>query len=129
MNLSGYSVKRLVDKLGYRPGDTVCLIHAPEHFVKYLDGSAITPLVKTPAIWVHGFFDSRLELDKFCENFSDFQPEKGIWLSWPKKTSGITTDVTEQTFRDLILPLGWVDTKVCAIDETWSGLLFYRRKN
>jgi hypothetical protein len=55
--------------------------------------------------------------------------EKGLWVSWPKKSSGVKTDLTEQAFRDAILPLGWVDTKVVAIDQTWSALKFLRRKN
>jgi len=54
--------------------------------------------------------------------------EKSLWLSWPKQASGVKTDVTEQTFRDVILPLGWVDVKVAAIDDTWSGLKFFAPK-
>ena len=51
-----------------------------------------------------------------------------MWVAWPKQSSGMTTDLTEQTFRDLLLPSGWVDVKVCAIDDTWSGLKFVLRK-
>ena len=51
-----------------------------------------------------------------------------IWLSWPKKSSPLYVDLTEQDFRNHILPLGWVDVKVCAVDEDWSGLKFLRRK-
>ena len=52
-----------------------------------------------------------------------------IWVSWPKKSSAMFIDLTEQDFRDHILPLGWVDVKVCAVDEDWSGLKFLKRKN
>jgi hypothetical protein len=51
-----------------------------------------------------------------------------VWVAWPKKASGVATDLTENVVREIGLPLGWVDVKVCAIDETWSGLKFYRRK-
>ena len=54
-------------------------------------------------------------------------PAGGLWVAWPKKASGIVSDITEQTFRDLLLPTGWVDNKVCAIDDTWSGLRFVLR--
>jgi hypothetical protein len=80
-----------------------------------------------PALWAHGFFKSQAELDTFLDTIDLDSIEKGLWVSWPKKTSGIKTDLTEQTFRDKILPLGWVDIKVAAIDEIWSGLKFTRR--
>ena len=51
-----------------------------------------------------------------------------VWVAWPKKASGVPTDITEDTFRELLLPTGWVDVKVCAIDDTWSGLKFVLRK-
>ena len=51
-----------------------------------------------------------------------------VWVAWPKRSSGVATDLTEQTFRDLLLPTGWVDVKVAAIDDTWSGLKFVLRK-
>ena len=51
-----------------------------------------------------------------------------IWVAWPKKSSGVVTDLTENEFRTLVLPSGWVDVKVCAIDDTWSGLKFVLRK-
>jgi hypothetical protein len=50
-----------------------------------------------------------------------------LWVAWPKKASGVPTDLTENVLRDMLLPTGWVDTKVCAVDETWSGLKFLKR--
>ncbi len=55
-------------------------------------------------------------------------PRGSLWIAWPKRSSGVETDITEDTLRDVILPLGLVDTKVCAIDQTWSGLRFVIRK-
>ena len=64
----------------------------------------------------------------FLDNTELGEIEKSLWVSWPKKSSGAQTDLTEQDFRDAILPLGWVDTKVISIDDTWSALKFLRRK-
>lgn len=141
--MTGYSGRALIEKLGYTSEQTVLLIDAPTWFSEYLtasgltpqsialDKAAITPFVKPPPNWGHAFFSSLLNLQNFCDrwNLSQLsQVEKGWWVSWPKKSSGVTTDLTEQSFRDYLLPLGWVDTKVCAIDDTWSGLKFVRRK-
>lgn len=126
---AGYSDKPLIEKLGYKAGETVYVVGFPHNlgaeFYEY--GIEITPVL--PANWAHGFFNWQLELESFLKNTNLDNIEKGFWVSWPKKSSGIETNLTEQTFRDLILPLGWVDTKVVAIDETWSGLKFLRRKN
>lgn len=128
MNLAGYSGKPLVEKLGYKPGDSVCLFNGPAWFNEELTESGIMVTDDIPATWVHCFFRTQKELVAFCENFNLSQIEKGLWTSWPKKSSGIETELTEQMFRDYILPLGWVDIKVAAIDNEWSGLKFTRRR-
>jgi hypothetical protein len=125
---SGYSGKSLVDKLGYKPIDTVYVFNAPKDFLDYLKKEHVVGSHGLPALWAHGFFKSKSELHAFLDSIALDGIEKGLWVSWPKKTSKVKTDLTEQVFRDAILPLGWVDTKVAAIDETWSGLKFYRRK-
>ncbi len=75
------------------------------------------------------FVNGARELNKafapLCQNIADGGM---IWVAWPKKSSGVVTDITENVVRETGLPLGWVDVKVCAIDEIWSGLKFYRRK-
>jgi hypothetical protein len=129
MNNAGYSSKELIDKLGYKPIDTVYLYNAPEDFQQYLRDKHVVANHGLPALWAHGFFGSQQALHAFLDSIDLDNIEKGIWLSWPKKTSGVKTDLTEQTFRDAVLPLGWVDVKVAAIDETWSALKFLRRKN
>lgn len=123
----GYSGKSLVAKLGYEPGNTIRLHQAPVWFISYLKEEDLV-LTAQRSDWLHGFFNYTGEIATFLQFVSLDDIEKGLWVSWPKKSSGVETDVSEQTFRNLILPLGWVDTKVCAIDDTWSGLLFRRRK-
>jgi hypothetical protein len=128
MSQPGYSDTPLVKKLGYVQGDSVLAVNAPDQFKEILNKLSISTTSSLPAAWAHVFCDTQNELFRFL-NYTDLDKiEKGFWISWPKKSSGVITDLTEQTFRDAILPLGWVDTKVAAIDETWSGLKFLRHK-
>ena len=127
--MAGYSNQSLVSKLGYLPGHTVVLFNAPDWFKKELETNQILPINALPATWLHGFFTTQAQLSEILNHINLNQIEKGLWVSWPKKSSKVPTYITEQNFRDSILPLGWVDTKVCAIDATWSGLKFLRRKN
>jgi hypothetical protein len=129
MSQAGYSEKRLITKLGYRPLDTIYIFQAPKDFSNYLKAEHVIAGHGLPALWAHGFFRSQAELHTFLDSIDLDSIEKGLWVSWPKKSSKIQSDLIEQTFRDVILPLGWVDTKVAAIDETWSSLKFLRRKN
>jgi hypothetical protein len=128
MDHAGYSGKKLVEKLGYKPIDTVYIYNAPENFQDYLRDEHVVGSYGLPALWAHGFFKSQADLHEFLDSIDLDDIEKGLWVSWPKKSSKVKTDLTEQNFRDVILPLGWVDTKVAAIDETWSALKFLRRK-
>lgn len=125
--MAGYSPKSLINKLGYKPGDVVKVFNPPKWFGEYLQNEGI--VMDGEPTWLHGFFTEPAKITQFIEFFESRGPSKGFWVSWPKKSSGVKTDVTEQTFRDMILPTGWVDVKVTAIDDTWSGLLFYKRKN
>ena len=127
-SLGGYSRTTLLKKLGYQAGENVWLVKAPDWFIKELQTEKITIVKKLPATWAHGFFTSQEELAEFCERCNLSQIEKALWVSWPKKASKVPTNLTEQTFRDMILPLGWVDIKVAVIDDTWSGLKFTCRK-
>jgi hypothetical protein len=126
--VSGYSGKPLTNKLGYKPGQYVCLISAPDWYEAALKAAAINSTNVLPADWLHGFFANQADLREFLSDVELPAISCGLWVSWPKKASKVATDLSEQTFRDLILPLGWVDTKVAAIDGTWSGLKFLRRK-
>jgi hypothetical protein len=126
---AGYSGKPLIQKLGYESGANLFVFGLPHNLSEYFhdEGILITPVL--PARYGHAFFNWQAELESFLKNTDLNQIEKFFWVSWPKKSSGVDTNLTEQTFRDYILPFGWVDTKVAAIDDTWSGLKFLRRKN
>ncbi len=125
--MSGLTETPLLKKLGYQPGQCVVLLHAPEWFADLLHDGRIILNGQSPD-WTHTFFTSETEVSKWLETHDLETSSKGLWVSWPKKASGVPSDLTEQTFRNLILPRGWVDIKVCAIDDTWSGLKFVRRK-
>lgn len=128
MQTAGYSGKPLVAKLGYKPGDTVFLAGAPAPFAAHLRAESVEPVEALPATWCHGFFTESDDARAFLAATPLEGIEKGLWVSWPKRASKVPTDLTEQRFRDLILPTGWVDVKVAAVDEVWSGLEFLRRK-
>jgi hypothetical protein len=127
--MSGYADKTLAEKLGFKPGDTVFVEDTPDWYSKFAEDNGLEVEAGLPATHVHLFADSKATLADFLKENDLSVVEKSFWVSWPKKSSGIQTDLTEQDLRDLILPLGWVDTKVAAIDDTWSGLKFLRRKN
>jgi hypothetical protein len=126
---AGYSGKSLIEKLGYKPIDTVYIYKAPADFQEYLRDEHVVGSHGLPALWAHGFFERQTELYAFLDSIDLDDIEKGLWVSWPKKSSKVKTDLTEQYFRDVILPLGWVDIKVAAVDQTWSALKFTRRKS
>ncbi len=125
---AGYSGKPLVAKLGYRPGDTVFLVGAPPPFAEYLRSQEVEVADALPATWCHGFFTASDEVRAFLAATPLEEVEQGLWVSWPKRAAKVPTDLTEQSFRDLILETGWVDVKVAAVDEVWSGLKFLRRR-
>ena len=136
--MAGYSGTPLAKKLGIKEDFSVALISAPEKFEHALEGLAkgvkITrdPKGKSPFDVLVVFVQSRAELAKrfppAAARVSE-QSGAGVWITWPKKSSGIKTDVTEDVLREVILPSGLVDNKVCAIDDTWSGLRFVRRRS
>jgi len=95
------------------------------------DSVTFSERLKSGSSFVHLFTSRRSEMQKKMSILRDKISDNGaIWVSWPKKSSGISTDVTEDVIREIALPLGFVDIKVCAVDETWSGLkLMIRREN
>jgi hypothetical protein len=92
---------------------------------------SFTPNVEPGATFIHLFVSERKMLEKELKGLRKLVANTGtLWVSWPKKSSGVATDVTEDVIREVALPLGFVDVKVCAVDETWSGLkLMIRREN
>ena len=121
--MAGYSGTPLAQKLGIGPGSAVAVIGAPRGF------SLVKKRGKAPFDVALVFPLSRKVLEKtFMDAARSMKEDGGVWIAWPKKSSGVVTDVTENVLRELILPTGWVDNKVCAIDETYSGLRFVKRK-
>jgi len=133
--MAGYSGTPLPQKLGIKTGLTVVTINAPAKYRRLLgkipDGVAFSNRLDSSSNFVHLFTRRRSELQKKLSILRDKISENGtVWVSWPKKSSGISTDLTEDVIREIALPLGFVDVKVCAVDETWSGLkLMIRREN
>lgn len=133
--MAGYSGKPLVDKLGIRVGETVVALNRPENYADLLgklpDGASLSQRAGNAAEFLHLFVIRRDQLEKQLRSLRPKLADTGIlWISWPKKAARIATDVSEGVIRDIALPLGLVDTKVCAVDETWSGLkLMVRREN
>jgi hypothetical protein len=130
---SGYSGTPLANKLGFKPGQRVSAPGAPSNYRKLLAplpaGVEFQARVSKTTELVHLFTTSKAELAKnLAAWLKVLGPEVAIWVSWPKKTSKVPTDLTEDTIRAVALPLGLVDVKVCAVDETWSGLKLVVRK-
>jgi hypothetical protein len=133
--MAGYSGTPLAQKLGMKPGSTVVLINEPANYRKLLgkfaNGVEFTSRVLTNSNFIHLFTRHRSELEKQLPRLRTKIADPGtLWVSWAKKSSGVATDITEDVIREVALPLGFVDIKVCAVDETWSGLkLMIRRQN
>jgi hypothetical protein len=132
MASAGYSDTPLVRKLGIREGDRLALIGDPGHALALLDPLPAGVEVGrgiSPADVVLCFTTGRDELAASMGPLGEaIFPDGACWVAWPKRASRIETDVTEDVVRETALPLGLVDTKVCAVDETWSGLKLVWRK-
>jgi hypothetical protein len=130
---AGYSGTALVRKLGFRPGWRVAVLGAPEQLDELLGelpaGLRIVRRLgaELDAVWI--FAVSRRELERRVSDALARLPDDGtLWISWPKRSSGVPTDISENVLREVVLPTGWVDIKVAAVDETWSGLRFALRR-
>ncbi|MCB0724296.1 MAG: DUF3052 family protein [Ignavibacteriae bacterium] len=128
---AGYSGTPLVKKLGIKEGFKVRFINKPKNYMDLLE--EIPPAVKQiktgKADFVHIFTKSRKELaSELKKNMRSIEQDGMIWVSWPKKASKIQTDITEDVIREVALPMGLVDIKVCAVDDIWSGLKLVIRK-
>jgi hypothetical protein len=133
--MAGYSGTPLPQKLGIKPGTILVVIDAPDNYRKLLGtipsgvNFASRPIRNTR--FVHLFVKERRALGTHLQSLRQkIAQDAVVWVSWPKKSSGVATDITEDVIRAVALPLGFVDIKVCAVDETWSGLkLMIRREN
>jgi len=131
---AGYSGTPLVKKLGIKSGFNVLFMNAPEDFASTLDLPADVVIKKTPQPqmdFVLLFVKSEKQLtQKFSHVAARLKPNGMFWVAWPKKSSGVVTDLTFTNVQAIGLAAGLVDTKICAVDEVWSGLKFvYRVKD
>lgn len=132
--MAGYSGTPLWKKLGYKTGMSAYVQGEPSNYISLLTLPAdvvVTwlPRAKSDMEFVHLFATSASQLKSKLESVRKrIVPGGVIWVSWPKKSSGVTSDITEDTIRDLALPIGLVDVKVCAVDEVWSGLKLVIRR-
>ncbi len=125
--MSGYSGTPLAKKLGIKDGYAVFVSGAPQNYRDLVE--PLPPAVRCVTRadrgtdLVHLFVTKRADLARSLQSYrKSLRPEAAIWVSWPKKASTGPTEVTEDVLRDVALRLGFVDVKVCAVDETWSGL-------
>lgn len=128
--MAGYSGTPLPRKLGIKPNAPVALIGAPEDFELTLDRlpeGASLHRDGRPADLSLWFVTSRSQLEGGIEAMSARAEGGGLWIAWPKKASGVSTDLSESVVRETGLAAGLVDFKICAIDRVWSGLRFSRR--
>ena len=131
--MAGYSGKSLSQKLGLKPGFRIFADGAPADYCRIVgewpEGAMLVARASAPLDVVHLFAAQAKGLPAKLSRYSKaIAPDGMIWVSWPKKASGVATDLSDVVVRDLALPLGLVDIKVCAIDETWSGLKFVIQK-
>jgi hypothetical protein len=130
---SGYSGTPLPKKLGIGENHVVWAVHAPKDYPRLVaplpPGVRIVTRQSPDTDLVHVFVSRRDVLQADLNVLrANLRPEVPIWVSWPKKSSKVSTDITEDTVREVALPLGYVDVKVCAVDEVWSGLKLVVRK-
>ena len=129
---AGYSKRSLVDKLGIKPGTRIVIVNAPRGYATTLGklppGVRVTKAVRGQLPFIQFFATSRAELERaFPALVRGLESAGALWVSWPKKSSGVATDITEDVVRAVALPTGLVDVKVAAVDDVWSGLKLVRR--
>jgi hypothetical protein len=132
MKPAGYSGTPLAKKLGFAEGLSVHVSGAPEGYDDLIGDTPGIVWRRTPGTRLdlaHVFLRERSRLEKALPKFlKAVAPNGAIWVSWPKRVSGVKTDITEDVIREIALPLGLVDVKVCAVDDVWSGLKLVIRK-
>ena len=125
--MAGYSGTPLAKKLGIQPGSTLFVEGVPDDYPS--DGATLARTVSDRVDIIHLFTRSVNELASKLRRYrTKMRPDAAVWVSWPKKSSKVATDITEDVIRDVALPMGFVDIKVCAVDEVWSGLKLVIRR-
>ena len=129
--MAGYSGTPLARKLGIRPGDSLVLLGAPDGFSidDLPPGVEVRRRARPVCDVIVSFHTRHADLARrFPTLMRALVVDGGLWVAWPKRASGVDTDITEDVVRELALPTGMVDNKVCAVDDTWSGLRLVLRK-
>jgi hypothetical protein len=131
--VAGYSGTPLAKKLGIVENSKVLTVGAPRDYANLLKpipaGVEFASNASKSIDVVHVFTTEKKELRNLLTGFRKLlRPDAAIWVSWPKKAAKVATDVTEDTIREVALPMGFVDIKVCAVTEVWSGLKLVVRK-
>lgn len=131
--VAGYSGTPLPKKLGIAPGMRVAALNPPgdyrELVAPWPAGATVVARADTKCGLVHLFAVERAVLAKEAQRLRRLlMPDAALWISWPKKAARVPTDITEDVIREVVLPMGWVDVKVCAVDATWSGLKLVVRR-
>jgi hypothetical protein len=131
---AGYSGTPLAKKLGFKAPMTVYTVDAPREYHDWLDGldPGVDFSTKAPRALAaaHVFVTRKADLARHAAVLrKGLEPAGFVWISWPKKAAKVATDITEDTIRAVALPLGFVDVKVCAVSEVWSGLKLVIRKS
>jgi len=131
--MAGYSGTPLAKKLGIKEGSRLFLSGAPKNYLQLVsplpEGVKVVPRIGGKTDIVHIFSTERARLKAALrDSLGKLKQDGSIWVSWPKKSSKVPTDITEDTIREVALPMGLVDIKVCAVDEVWSGLKLVLRK-
>jgi hypothetical protein len=132
--MAGYSGTPLAKKLGIKPGLTLWHEGAPREYAAWLgelpEGARLAHKAPQPLRAGHVFATSKAALRKqLVQLRKQLAPDGFLWVSWPKKSAKVASDVTEDVIRELALPLGFVDIKVCAVSEVWSGLKLVIRRS
>jgi len=131
--VAGYSGKPLAQKLGIKPRTRIAIVNPPRGYRATLgklpDGVTVTSAARAAALpFIQFFTTSRRTLEaRFPALVRALAPDGALWVSWPKRASGVPTDVTEAVVREVALAGGLVDVKVAAVDDVWSGLKLVRR--
>ena len=132
--MAGYSGTPLAAKLGLKTDSKIAVVGAPIDYLQIVsplpEGVKVSRRTSRNVDLVHVFSTRRVELAERLKSYrTALKPTVAVWVSWPKKASRVPTDITEDTIREVALPLGFVDVKVCAVSEVWSGLKLVVRNN
>ena len=131
--MAGYAATPLAEKLGIRAGAEIHVSGAPDDYPELVaplpEGVRFVARISSRTALVHVFASSKVRLAQALGSYrTRISPTAVIWVSWPKKSAKLPTDITEDTVREVALPLGYVDVKVCAVTDVWSGLKLVVRK-